>query len=375
MNTTSETCAFDSSAPRPLPPMSETIHVPPPRGNWRLAVSVAGREWSVLVDRHALAANILLAGMLALALLAFLCLGSVPIHPFDAIRALVGRGDAMAVFVIQELRLARALAGVLTGAAFGLAGCLMQTLARNRLATPGIIGIDNGATAFAVASVVGIGVIIAPPAMALAGAATATAITFGLAGGAGTRGYRFIVAGIGVGAVFGALTQLMLSRVAIDTANAAYPWTVGTLNSRPGGAVLVLAIGLMLGVIGAQMLARSMAVLRFSDSVAQGLGIRVKAGRYWALALSVTLTALAVAVAGPVGLVALIGPEIARHLSSKHGVPLFGSALAGALVMVLSDLAGRLVLAPIEVPVGIVTAVIGSPFLLWILLRQSRSLP
>lgn len=329
----------------------------------------------MLVDRHALAANILLAGMLALALLVFLCLGSVPIHPFDAIRALVGRGDAMAVFVIQELRLARALAGVLTGAAFGLAGCLMQTLARNRLATPGIIGIDNGATAFAVASVVGIGVIIAPPAMALAGAATATAITFGLAGGAGTRGYRFIVAGIGVGAVFGALTQLMLSRVAIDTANAAYPWTVGTLNSRPGGAVLVLAIGLMLGVIGAQMLARSMAVLRFSDSVAQGLGIRVKAGRYWALALSVTLTALAVAVAGPVGLVALIGPEIARHLSSKHGVPLFGSALAGALVMVLSDLAGRLVLAPIEVPVGIVTAVIGSPFLLWILLRQSRSLP
>ncbi|GAB2801074.1 iron chelate uptake ABC transporter family permease subunit [Halomonas shantousis] len=350
--------------------------MPSPAGTWRLALTVAGRDLAVLVDLRALAANGLLFGMLSLALLASLSLGSVPIHPVEAMRSLMRLSDdAMTAFVVQELRLPRAIAGVLTGAAFALSGCLMQTLARNRLATPGIIGIDNGATAFAVASVVGIGVIVAPPAMALAGAATAAAITFGLAGGAGTRGYRFIVAGIGVGAVFGALTQLMLSRVAIDTANTAYPWTVGSLNARPDGAVLVLAIGLVSGMIAAQMLARSLAVLRFSDSVAQGLGIRVRAGRHLALALSVMLTALAVAVAGPVGLVALIGPEIARHLSSKRGVPLFGSALAGALVMVLADLGGRLILAPIEVPVGIVSAVVGSPFLLWILLRQARSLP
>lgn len=375
MRTTSRTHALDSSNALFSPPVSKATHVPPPMGTWRLAMNVVGREMVVLVDRRALATNALLLGLLGLALLASLCLGSISIRPLEALQALVGRGDAMAVFVIQELRLPRSLAGIFTGAAFALSGCLMQTLARNRLATPGIIGIDNGATAFAVASVVGIGVIVAPPAMALAGAATATAITFGLAGGAGTRGYRFIVAGIGVGAVFGALTQLMLSRVSIDVANAAYPWTVGSLNARPGGAVLVLAIGLALGLIAAQMLARSLAVLRFSDSVAQGLGIRVRAGRYLALALSVTLTALAVAVAGPIGLVALIGPEIARHLSSKRGVPLFGSALAGALIMVLADLAGRLILAPIEVPVGIVTAVIGSPLLLWILLRQPRGQP
>lgn len=350
---------------------TEVAGVPPPSGTWRLALPFGRGQAAVLLDRRAVAANIFLAGALMLVTLLSLCLGSVPLAPIEAMQALVGRGDTMVIFVVQELRLARLTAGILTGAAFALAGCLMQTLARNRLATPGIIGIDNGATAFAVASVVGVGISLAPSAMALAGAALATAVTFGLAGGAGTRGYRFIVAGIGVGAVFGALTQLLMARVAIDVANAAYPWTVGSLNARSGSAVTVLALGLAMGIVASQCLARSMAVLRFSDAVAQGLGIRVRFCRHMALIVAVALTALAVAVAGPVGLVALMGPEIARHLSSKRGVPLLGSALAGAVVMVASDLVGRLLLSPLEVPVGIVTAVVGGPFLLWILLRPA----
>lgn len=344
--------------------------VAPPEGTWRLPLPYSPSR-AVLLDKRAVSANLLLGGLLVMVALLSLCLGSALISPLAAVRALLGQGDAMAVFVVQELRLARLTAGLLTGAAFALAGCLMQTLARNRLATPGIIGIDNGATAFAVASVVGLGIGLSPPPMALAGAAVATAITFGLAGGAGTRGYRFIVAGIGVGAVFGALTQLLLARVAIDVANSAYPWTVGSLNARSGDAVSILGVGLALGIVAAQMLARSMAVLRFSDAVAQGLGIRVRLCRLLALVLAVGLTALAVAVAGPIGLVALIGPEVARHLSSRRGVPLIGSALAGAVMMVASDLAGRLLFAPIEIPVGIVTAVVGGPFLLWILLRPA----
>lgn len=350
-------------------PRGESL--PPPPGTWRLALNIAGCPVAILIDHRASAANLGLGVALILLAGLSLCLGSITLTPLDALRALFGHGEPLTVFVVQELRLVRLAAGLATGAAFALAGCLMQTLARNRLATPGIIGIDNGATAFAVASVVGLGISVAPPPMALAGAALATAITFGLAGGVGTRGYRFIVAGIGVGAVFGAFTELLLARVAIDVANAAYPWTVGSLNARDSESLRVLSIGLVVGLIGAQLLARSLAVLRFSDAVAQGLGIRVRACRYLALGLSVALTALAVAVAGPVGMVALIGPEIARHLSSQRGVPLIGSAFAGALVMVIADLAGRLMLAPIEVPVGIVTAVIGGPFLLWILLRPT----
>ena len=198
-------------------------------------------------------------------------------------------------------------------------------------------------------------------------------LTFGLAAGSGTQGYRFIVAGIGVGAVFGAITQLLLARVAIDTANAAYPWTVGSLNARPIGALQLLMLGLGLGLATALALARSLTLLRFKDAIASGLGVKVKHRRREVLLLSVALTALAVAVAGPVGMVGLIGPEIARSLSNSRSVPILAATLSGALVMVLADLAGRTLLAPIEIPVGIVTAVVGGPWLLWILMRPQRS--
>lgn len=347
----------------------ETVVAPP--GCWRLAWG--GR--SLLIERRALAVNLLLVVALAVASLIYLAVGSRVLGAVELLAALRGEGALLDVFMVQELRLPRLTAAWLTGAAFAVAGCLMQTLARNRLATPGIIGIDNGATAFAVASVVGLSVSLAPPAMALVGGATAAAITFGLASGGGTRGYRFIVAGIGVGAVFGAVTQLMLARVGIDAANAAYPWTVGTLNARSGIAVSTLALGLAVGLPLALVLSRSLALMRFSDPVASGLGVVLRQRRWQVLSLSVMLTALAVAVAGPVGMVGLIGPEIARSLSSRRGVPIAASALAGALVMVLADLVGRVLLAPIELPVGIITAVVGGPWLLWILLRPaSRSL-
>ncbi|WP_422666872.1 FecCD family ABC transporter permease [Billgrantia endophytica] len=361
-----------------IPQLSDEVRVPAPPGSWRLAWRwpVAEPRWaSVLVERRSVIANLLLTVVLLLSSLMYLAVGSVVLGPLELLAVLRGEGDMVAAFMVHELRLPRLTAAWLTGAAFAVAGCLMQTLARNRLATPGIIGIDNGATAFAVASVVGISVSLAPPAMALMGAATAAAITFGLAVGGGTRGYRFIVAGIGVGAVFGAITQLLLARVGIDTANAAYPWTIGTLNARPANAMVVLAVGLAIGLLLAMWLSRSLSLMRFSDAVAQGLGIVIQRRRWQVLTVSVLLTGLAVAVAGPVGMVGLIGPEIARSLSSRRGVPIIGSALAGALVMVLSDLVGRVLLAPIELPVGIVTAVVGGPWLLWILLRPaSRNL-
>ncbi|QFT84261.1 putative siderophore transport system permease protein YfhA [Halomonas sp. THAF12] len=357
------------SEPLPMPARADAPRrVAPPPGYWRLARG----ERHLLIERRALIVSLLLLGLLTGSSLAYLCLGQQVLSPAGAWAALKGEGDPLAGFLVRELRFPRLLAAWLTGAAFALAGCLMQTLARNRLATPGIIGIDNGATAFAVASVVGLGVSLAPSAMALVGAATAAAVTFGVASGGDTRGYRFIVAGIGIGAVFGAVTQLLLARVDIDTANQAYPWTVGTLNSRPGGAVAVLGIGLALGWPLAMALARPLSLMRFSDAVARGLGVGLRRRRAQILGLSVLLTALAVAVAGPVGMVGLIGPEIARSLSTSRGVPLTASALAGALVMVLADLTGRLLLAPIELPVGIVTAVVGGPWLLWILMRPTH---
>nr|WP_300309966.1 iron ABC transporter permease [Halomonas sp.] len=338
-----------------------------PSGAWLIRIGAM----SVLIERRSMAATCGLGIALLLACVAYLCVGSLQVTPGELWQVMSGEGTAMAEFVVGQLRLPRLAAALVTGAAFALAGCLMQTLARNRLATPGIIGIDNGATAFAVASVVATGLSLAPSAMALAGAATAAALTFGLSLGGGARGYRFIVAGIGVGAVFAAITQLMLSRTDVDLANAAYPWTVGSLNSRPSGATLILVSGLIVGIPLSLWLARSLSLMRFSDAVASGLGVALKQRRIQVLGVSVMLTALAVAVAGPVGMVGLIGPEVARHLSSPRRVPVVATCLAGALVMVLADLLGRVMLAPLELPVGIVTAVVGGPWLIWILVRPS----
>src|SRR5690606_6452490 len=246
----------------------------------------------------------LLAGLLLLAATLLVGMASLssgtPSMPLDGVAAaLAGSGDPFDQFMIQELRLPRLMAGLLSGAALGVGGCLLQTLARNRLATPGIIGIDDGATAFAVASIVAIPTSLAPPMLALLGAATAAALAFGLGGG-GSRGYRFIVVGIAVGALFGALTNFMLARTSIDAANLAYPWTVGSLNARSSSTVMVLAGCLLLCLPLAKALARQLQLLRFSDAIAIGLGVHVRRTRLAILVVTVLLTATAVAVAGPV---------------------------------------------------------------------------
>ena len=324
----------------------------------------------ILIDRRGLMVGCGL--LLALVLMSGIALasGAAGLSPWTALAAAFGQGEPMHVFLVQELRLQRLIAGLLTGAAFGIGGCLLQTLARNRLATPGVIGIDDGATAFAVASIVAIPTTLAPSALALTGATTAAVLAFGLSAGAGARGYRFIVVGIAVGAVFGALTNFMLARADIDAANQAYPWTVGSLNARPAQAIWLLGGGLLLCLPLVKYLGQRLQLMRFSDSVAVGLGVRIRAMRQATLVTTVLLTALAVAVAGPVGLIALAAPEMARYLGGHRGVPVFCSALAGALLMTCADWVGRTWLAPIEIPVGVITAIVGGPYLLWILMRQ-----
>ncbi len=346
----------------------------PLAGYWRL--KAFNQRITLLVSQRATWVNMGLVLAVLAASTMSLGMGSVQLSPTEVWLALAGEGPAMHQLVVKELRLMRVLAGIGTGAAFALAGCLMQTLARNRLATPGIIGIDNAATAFAVASVVGVGSALAPPAMSLVGAITATALIFALAGSSGTQGYRFIVVGLGIGAIAGAGTQLILSWVAIDDANAAFPWTIGSLNARSPDAFKLLCAGLALGVFFAYRLAKGLNALRLSETVPTALGFNIKRLRAASLVLAVLLTGLAVAVAGPVGMVALLGPEIARALCRHRGLPILASALAGALLMVLADLLGRIMLAPLEIPVGIVTAVVGSPYLLWMLLNPNfRSQP
>ncbi len=346
--------------------------VRPPRGTLLLRAG----DRSVLLPVRAAAGCAVLTVLLLATVTAALAVGTASLSPLRSMPALLGSGDAADVLIVQRLRAPRLIAGLLVGAALGIAGCLMQTLARNRLATPGTVGIDDGATAFAVASVVGVSTSFAPSGMALVGAATAAALALGLAGGAGTSGYRFVVVGLGVGAVLGAITNLLLVRAPIDAANAAFPWSVGTLNARPPLPVGLLGAGLIVCLPAALLVGRRLTTLRFPDAVAAGLGVRVRAVRLAALTVAVVCAGLAVAVGGPLGLVALVAPEAARRVCGPRGVPVLGSALAGAVLVLAADTVGRTVAAPVEVPVGLVTAVLGCPYLIWLLLSsRPRRLP
>jgi iron complex transport system permease protein len=348
--------------------------VPPlaPPGTWRLAV--AGR--SVLVDRRAAWAATVLGALVVVAVAVSLAVGTARVSLLDTLPAALGSGEPRDVLLVQRLRLPRVIAGLLVGAALGIAGVLLQTLARNRLATPDTVGLNDGATAFAVASVVAVPSSLGPPALALVGAATAAALTLGLAGGAGQRGYRFLVVGLGVGAALGALTQLMLARAPIDAANQAFPWTVGSLNTRSPLAIALLAAGVAVALPVAIVLGRQLRMLRLADAVVIGLGLPVGRVRIGVIAVAVVTAGLSIAAAGPLGLVALIAPEIARKAAGPRSVAVVGSALAGALVVLLADLLGRTVAAPLELPVGIVTAVVGGPYLLWLLLTtRTRRIP
>ncbi|MFE9940856.1 FecCD family ABC transporter permease [Streptomyces hirsutus] len=357
--------ATKPAAPARLP----SLAVP---GTWRVAVG----PYAVLIPRKPLLGTAAALVVLIAASAVHLAVGEIFVHPLDALRALFGDGTPRDLLVVERLRLPRLQAGLAVGAALGAAGCLMQTLAQNRLATPDTVGLNDGAAAFAVASVTGLTTSFLPSGAALTGAATAAALTLALSGGAGRGGYRFLVVGLGVGAVFGAVTSLVLARSAADAANAAYGWTVGTLNSRDQDAVALLALALVVVLPLAMVLGRRLLLLRLSDSVASGLGVRIKGLRLAVIALAVVLGGLAVAVAGPLGMIALAAPEAARRIAGPRTVPVLLSALAGALFTLLADLLGRTVLAPLEIPVGLVTAVVGGPYLLWLLLttRTRRSL-
>jgi len=284
--------------------------------------------------------------------------------------ALIGQGDDFLNFLIFELRVPRILAAIIAGAGLGAGGCLLQTMARNRLATPNIVGLDNGATAFAIASIVAIPLSLATPLLALAGAATAAALAFGLSGGMGSKGYRFIVMGVGIGAVFGAVTNFMLARTDMDSANAAYPWTVGSLNARPEEAIWWMFFCLVFCLPLGAWLTRSLNVMRLSDEVAINLGVSMRLTRWMTMVVTVCLTGFAVALTGPVGMIALVAPEAARHLIAANRVSIWHAAIFGSLFLLLADLVGQRLWAPIEIPVGLITAVVGSPYLIWLLLRR-----
>ena len=335
----------------------------------------AGRASVVLRPRAALVTALLLLTAAAVACVA-VSVGDYVVPLPDVVRALAGRGDAGEVLVVRDLRLPRVLAGLLVGAAFGLAGALTSSVVRNPLATPDVLGVTAGASAAAV-GVLLLGWPVPLPIAALAGGLVVSALVAGLSWREGSTGPRLVLVGVALSACATALTSFLLVRAELDDAQRALVWLTGSLGGRGWEHVRPLAAAVAVLVPVALVLGRGLTTLRLGDDVARALGTRVTGVRLAIVAVAVALAAAATAAAGPVAFVALVAPQVAVRLAATPGAPLGASAAAGAVLVVAADLLGRTVpsaLGPAsaELPVGAVTALVGAPVLLWLLRRSVR---
>lgn len=300
--------------------------------------------------------------------------GEISLPLTDVMRALVGAGDPATELIVHELRLPRALAGLLVGIAFGVSGALLQTVTLNPLASPDMMGITQGAGVTVVAGIVlGWDGGLSTQALGLLGALTAGLLVYALAWKRGTTGYRIVLVGVGVSWICTSATDYLMARGQRFQAQAALGWLVGNLNGRTWEQIGPLALTTAVLVPAGLLLGRQMRVLQLGDDVARGLGTRVQTVRVAALLVSVGLVAFGTAAAGPVAFVALAAPQVAQRLCGTPFPPLLASGLTGAVMVLASDLIAREILPDTELPVGIVTGVLGAPVLLWLLVRANRA--
>ncbi|GAB3893191.1 iron chelate uptake ABC transporter family permease subunit [Kibdelosporangium lantanae] len=317
--------------------------------------------------------TVALVVVLAALFVTALAVGSVVIPPGDVLGALFGDAPRRASYIVNEVRLPRTLTGILAGSAFGLSGGVFQSMVRNPLASPDVIGITMGASAAAVVCILALGMTgIAVSAGAFVGALGTALLIYVLAWRRGVSGYRLVLIGIGVAAVLSSVVSYMITRADVKEAQSALVWLTGSLTARTWTDVTPLAVILAVVVPLVLLLARSLLALQFGDDVATGLGVSVERRRLALILCAVALAAAATAAAGPVAFVAFVSGPIARRLVHGHAASLVPAALVGAVVLVGSDLIAQYVLGSAVVggaglPVGVVTGVIGAPYLLWLM--------
>jgi iron complex transport system permease protein len=312
------------------------------------------------------------------ALLASLAIGATVIPLDRALSVLAAPDGSREAVIVADARLPRTLIAAAVGAALGVAGAVMQAVSRNPLAEPGILGVSWGAALGAVGAQVGLGVgsPAAAVGFALLGAAVAGGIVvlIGSMGRGGLSPTRLVVAGAAVSTLLWSILQGLL---VIDHASleASRRWLAGSISGRDTASLLHVAPYLGAGLVLALLLARPLTALSLGDDVARGLGQRTGAVKVGAALAVVLLAGGAVAVAGPIVLVGLAVPHVARALVGRdYARVLPVSALLGAVLVLVADVVGRRVIPPEEVPVGVMAAIVGIPVFLHAVRRGVRPL-
>jgi iron complex transport system permease protein len=325
-----------------------------------------------MTHRRHLAVLLILLLCSAAGLMTALVMGSLPVRPADVWAALTGGSGAMADVVLQ-LRLPRALGAFACGGLLALAGALMQVLLRNPLGDPYVLGISGGASVGALCALLFGLTALWINLAAFCGAFLVLLLVFGLAHGEGSWVQsRLLLTGVIVSAGCGAAVSLILSIAPDQSLHGMLFWIMGDAAyiTQPLPALLVLLAGVLLVL----PLARDLNVLVRGDTQAAALGVSVNALRWFTYFLAALLTSVAVATAGSIGFIGLVVPHLMRLvLGNDQRLLLPASALGGGTLLVLADTLARTVIAPQQLPVGVLTALIGVPLFLYLLARQGRS--
>jgi iron complex transport system permease protein len=310
-----------------------------------------------------------LAVLLGAVCVAYLCVGESFVPPSEVLRVLTGQPSSREL-VVGTLRLPRMVVGLLVGLAFGVAGALIQTVARNPLASPDIIGVSQGASALTVGAMTfGITSFSVLPWLSVSGGVLAAALVYVFAWRGGLHATRFVLIGIGFAIALRSVTTLFLTKGDYLVAQQAQVWMTGSLNGRGWDSAAPLGLVLLVAVPAVAWAAYAQRTVSMDDDTATALGVRLGRVRLGLVALGVVLASVATGAAGPVDFVALLAPQIARRTTRTAQIPLLCSGLLGAVIVVLADLLARRLLAPTELPVGVLTAAVGAPYLIWLIVR------
>ncbi|MGW4162311.1 FecCD family ABC transporter permease [Streptomyces sp. NPDC004788] len=300
--------------------------------------------------------------------------GDFPLAPSDVVSTLLGNGTPVQEFAVMDLRLPRVLVGVFVGAALGIGGAVFQSISRNPLGSPDFIGFGQGSTVGALVVIILFqGSALAAAGGAIAGGLVTAVAIYLLAWKRGVHGYRLVLVGIGAAAMLTAVIHYLLTKGQLVDATRAVVWMTGSLDGRdwdqfwPLFGVSCALLPLILGH------GRALRMLEMGDDAAYALGVKVERTRIVLMGAAVLLVAVATAAAGPIVFVSLSAPQLARRLTRSPGPNLAASALMGTAVLLVADWAATHAFGERQLPVGVVTGVLGGCYLLWLLVGERRA--
>lgn len=337
------------------------------------AVRTAG-DYSFRVNVRAALVIVLLAALAAGTAVVLIGSGDFSMTPGEVVTTLFGHGTFQQEFIVTDLRLPRVLVGLLVGAALGVGGAVFQTISRNPLGSPDVLGFGQGATVGALTVIV----LFQGGAAAVAGGAVAGGLLTGvavyvLAWKRGVHGFRLVLVGIGAAAMLTAATQYLITKANLVDATRAVVWMTGSLDGRDWAQVwpLLVVCGVLLPLVFAH--GPALRVMEMGDDAAYALGVRVERTRLVLMGSAVLLVAVATAAAGPIAFVSLSAPQLARRLTRSTGPNLVAATFMGAALLLVADWVSMEAFGDRQLPVGVVTGVLGGCYLLWLLVSERRA--